>query len=81
MITTRKGRILGAGIVGAHAGELIGLWALAISKGMKIGDIAGTVLPYPTLGEVSKRAAGQFFTPKLFAPRTRKIVQFLAKFG
>lgn len=81
VITTRKGRILGAGIVGAHAGELIGLWALAISKGMKIGDIAGTVLPYPTLGEVSKRAAGQFFTPKLFAPRTRKVVQFLAKFG
>lgn len=81
VITTRKGRILGAGIVGAHAGELIGLWALAISKGMKIGDIAGTVLPYPTLSEVSKRAAGQFFTPKLFAPRTRKIVQFLAKFG
>jgi len=81
VITTKKGRILGAGIVGAHAGELIGLWALAVSKGLKIGDIAGTILPYPTLGEVSKRAAGQYFTPKLFTPRTRRIVQFLAKFG
>ncbi len=81
VITTKKGRILGAGIVGAHAGELIGLWALAVSKGLKIGDIAGTILPYPTLGEVSKRAAGQFFTPKLFTPRTRRIVQFLARFG
>lgn len=81
VITTKKGRILGAGIVGAHAGELIGLWALAVSKGLKIGDIAGTILPYPTLGEVSKRAAGQYFTPKLFTGRTRRIVQFLAKFG
>ncbi len=81
VITTKKGRILGAGIVGAHAGELIGLWALAISKGMKIGDVAGAILPYPTLGEVSKRAAGQFFTPKLFNDRTRKIVRFLARFG
>lgn len=81
VITTKKGRILGAGIVGAHAGELIGLWALAVSKGLKIGDIAGTILPYPTLGEVSKRAAGQYFTPKLFTARTRRIVQFLAKFG
>ncbi len=52
-----------------------------MSKGLKIGDIAGTILPYPTLGEVSKRAAGQYFTPKLFTARTRKIVQFLAKFG
>ncbi|MDF1721556.1 MAG: FAD-dependent oxidoreductase [Minwuia sp.] len=81
VITTKKGRILGAGIVGAHAGELIGLWALAISKEMKIGDVAGAILPYPTLGEVSKRAAGQFFTPKLFNDRTRMIVKFLAKFG
>ena len=81
VITTKKGRILGAGIVGAHAGELIGLWALAVSKGLKIGDIAGTILPYPTLGEVSKRAAGQYFTQKLFTARTRRIVQFLAKFG
>ncbi len=81
VITTKKGRILGAGIVGAHAGELIGLWALAISKGMKIGDVAGAILPYPTLGEVSKRAAGQFFTPKLFNDRTRRIVRFLARFG
>ncbi len=55
--------------------------ALAISQGMKFGDVAGAILPYPTLGEVSKRAAGQFFTPKLFNDRTRKIVRFLARFG
>ena len=39
------------------------------------------VAPYPTLGEVNKRAAGSFFTPKLFSDRTRRIVRLLARFG
>ena len=58
-VTCRKnGKILGATIIGSGAGELIGLWALAITKGMKIGDITGMIAPYPTLGEISKRVAG-----------------------
>jgi pyruvate/2-oxoglutarate dehydrogenase complex dihydrolipoamide dehydrogenase (E3) component len=81
VITTRRGRILGAGIVGAHAGELIQPWVLAVSQKMKIGAMAGMVAPYPTFGEVNKRAAGSFFTRKLFGPATRRIVRFLARFG
>ncbi|MDP2740561.1 MAG: FAD-dependent oxidoreductase [Pseudorhodobacter sp.] len=61
-----RGRPVGVSIAGAQAGELIGLWALAIAARLKIGSIAGMVLPYPTLGEVSKRAAGAYFSPKLF---------------
>lgn len=61
-----KGRPVGASIVGPQAGELIGLWALAISARLKMSAIAGMVAPYPTLGEVSKRAAGAYFGPKLF---------------
>lgn len=60
------GRPVGATIVGAQAGELIGLWALALSARLKLSAVAGTVLPYPTLGEISKRAAGAYFSPKLF---------------
>ncbi|MDP3961897.1 MAG: FAD-dependent oxidoreductase [Pseudorhodobacter sp.] len=59
-------RPVGVSIAGAQAGELIGLWALAIAARLKIGKLAGMVLPYPTLGEVSKRAAGAYFSPKLF---------------
>ena len=81
IVTLPNGRILGATILGPQAGELIALWALAISQKMKIGAIASLILPYPTLGEVSKRAAGSFYTPKLFSERTRKIVRFLLKFG
>jgi pyruvate/2-oxoglutarate dehydrogenase complex dihydrolipoamide dehydrogenase (E3) component len=80
-VVTPKGRILGCGIVGAHAGELIQTWVLAMSQKIKIGALAQMVAPYPTLGEVSKRAAGSFYTMSLFSDRTRKIVRFLGRFG
>lgn len=80
-IVTPKGRILGCGIAGAHAGELIQSWVLAMSAGLKVGDLAQMIAPYPTFGEVSKRAAGSFYTPKLFSDRTRKVVRFLSRFG
>ncbi len=81
VIVSPRGKILGATVVGAHAGELLLPWVLAMGQGIKIGAIAGAIAPYPTLSEVSKRAAGSFFTPKLFSPRTRKIVRFLMKFA
>ena len=81
VVIDRKGRILGATIVGAHAGELIQVWCLAISTGQKIGAVANMIAPYPTLGEVAKRAAGSYYTPMLFSDRTRRIVRFLARFG
>jgi pyruvate/2-oxoglutarate dehydrogenase complex dihydrolipoamide dehydrogenase (E3) component len=61
-----KGRPVGATIVGPQAGELIQTWALAIANGLKMSAIAGMVAPYPTLGEINKRAAGAYFSPKLF---------------
>ena len=81
VITTAKGRILGADIVGAQAGELIHLWTLAVSRGLSIGAVAGMIAPYPTLGEVGKRAAGNYFLPKLFTERTKRLVRFLGRFG
>ena len=81
VLTRRDGRILGASILGAGAGDLILPWALAISQKLKIGALANLVVPYPTRGEAGKRAAGSFYTPTLFSPRTRRIVRFLARFG
>ncbi len=79
--TDKKGRILGADILGPRAGELIQPWVLAIANGLKIGAVASAIAPYPTLGEASKRAAGSYYVPALFGERTRKIVRFLARFG
>ena len=76
-----KGRPVGASIVGAQAGELIGIWALALSSKLKMSDVAGMVAPYPTLGEVNKRAAGSYFTPKLFeSPMVKRVVRLVQKF-
>jgi pyruvate/2-oxoglutarate dehydrogenase complex dihydrolipoamide dehydrogenase (E3) component len=80
-VVTRKGRILGCGIVGAEAGDLIQVWELAIRKRLKIGAIAEMVAPYPTRGEASKRAAGSFYTPVIFGERTRRLVRFLLRFA
>ena len=81
-MTGPRGRILGCSIVGAQAGELIHPWALALASGLKIGAMAGYVAPYPTLGEAGKRAAGAYYTPRLFGNRWIKLaVRLLARLG
>jgi pyruvate/2-oxoglutarate dehydrogenase complex dihydrolipoamide dehydrogenase (E3) component len=76
-----KGRPIGVTLVGAQAGELIGLWALAIAARLKMAAVAGTVLPYPTLGEVSKRAAGAYFSPALFdSPMVKRVVGLVQRY-
>lgn len=81
VITTRKGTIVGASIVGAQAGELIGMWALAISQRLNIRALTGVVLPYPTLGELGKRVAIDFFAPGLTSPWVRRIIAWMRIFG
>jgi len=62
-------------MAGHMAGELIGIWAMAIANRMKMSAIAQTVLPYPTVGEVNKRAAGAYFSPRLFQnPKVKRVV-------
>jgi pyruvate/2-oxoglutarate dehydrogenase complex dihydrolipoamide dehydrogenase (E3) component len=81
VITSKRGKILGATIVGANAGELIGTWSLAISQGLNIRAMVGMVAPYPTLGEIGKRAAITYFTPSLTSPFVRRIIAFMRRFG
>jgi len=79
LITDHKGRILGAAIVGKDAGDLIQPFVLAMSAGVKLSRLAGTIAPYPTRGEIVKRLAGQWYSPILFAPRTRRLVSLLKR--
>lgn len=64
VITTPRGKILGAGIVGAQAGEMINMWSLAVANGLDIGAFTKMISPYPTLSEISRRAAYAFYAPK-----------------
>ena len=77
-VMVARGRPVGVSIVGHQAGELIGLWALALANSMKMSQIAGMVAPYPTYGEINKRAAGAYFSPRLFDnPTVKRVVRFV----
>ncbi|MSO80883.1 MAG: dihydrolipoamide dehydrogenase [Alphaproteobacteria bacterium] len=77
VVAGRGGRILGCSIAGAHAGELIQPWVLALSRGLKLSAMAGMIAPYPTLGEAGKSAAGAWYEASLFSPATRALVRLL----
>ena len=82
MVAGRRGRILGCSIAAPQAGELIHVWALALSAGLGLKAMAGYVAPYPTLGEASKRAAGAYYGERLFGnPWVRRAVRLLARLG
>lgn len=81
VITSKHGKILGAGIVGAGAGELIQMWSLAISQGLNIKAMTEWVSPYPTLSEINKKAAFRYFATAPSSPSLRKVIAFLAKLG
>jgi len=81
VVVGRRGRILGASIVGASAGELIHPWVLAIANGLKIGAMAQMIAPYPTLGEINKRVAGAYFTDSVFGPKMKAVVRLLRHLG
>lgn len=81
LIAGRRGRILGVSIVGASAGEMIGFWGLALSKRMNVRDIAGHVAPYPTMGEIGKRAALAYFADATRSGWVRRLIRLLRTFG
>jgi pyruvate/2-oxoglutarate dehydrogenase complex dihydrolipoamide dehydrogenase (E3) component len=81
VITSTRGKILGAAIVGVRAGDLITPWSLAISHGMNVGAVAGLAVPYRTFAEVSKRAAMSYFAPGLGGQWLRRAMGALRLLG
>ena len=59
------GRVYGATILGARAGDLIAEYALAIRCGITLRQIADTIHPYPTYAMGNRRAADQWYVRKL----------------
>lgn len=77
VLITPSGRLLGCQIAGHHAGELIHEWVAAMNGGVKLSTLAGAIHAYPTLAEISKKAAGSYYSEKLFSDRTRRILRLL----
>jgi dihydrolipoamide dehydrogenase len=61
MVDPETERILGAGLVGEEAGELIGEATLAIEMGARVSDLELTIHPHPTLSETLMEAAASFY--------------------
>lgn len=80
VVTDKKGHVLGAGIVGRGAGDLLQPWVLALSSKLKIRAFTDMIAPYPTRSEASKRAAGAWYSDTLFSDRTRFLIRLLSVF-
>ena len=81
LITAKRGRIVGASIAGAGAGEILNTMSLAVAQKLKVGDMTGFISPYPTMTEIGKRAATSALAPATRKPIVRKVIGFLRKFG
>jgi pyruvate/2-oxoglutarate dehydrogenase complex dihydrolipoamide dehydrogenase (E3) component len=79
-VHVRKGsdRILGATIVATHAGEMIPSLTLAMTAGLGLSKIAGTIHPYPTQAEGIKAAANAYLRTRLTPRVARLFARFLA---
>jgi len=76
MILDEKEKPLGVQILGPRAGELLSEWVAVLNGKVKLSTLASAVHPYPTLGEVNKRVAGKYFSPKIFSDRVKKGLKF-----
>jgi dihydrolipoamide dehydrogenase len=78
-LVVHKRKILGASILGPHAGELVHEIALVMKTGADIGDISATIHAYPTLSQVHRRTVNTWYGRKLFSPGTRRLVKWISR--
>ena len=76
MILGKNEKPIGVQILGPHAGELINEWVAILAGKVKLSTLASAVHPYPTLGEINKRVAGTYFSPKIFSSKVQKGLKF-----
>ena len=72
MLLDEKEKPIGVQILGPHAGDLMSEWVAVLNGKMKLSTLASAVHPYPTLGEINKRVAGNYLAPKIFSDRVKK---------
>ena len=79
-IWSKNGRVRGATIVGAQAGELIHFWSLVIAQNLKLSKASSVITPYPTLSDINKKLIGAYFTTRLFDnPKIKSFVKLIQR--
>jgi pyruvate/2-oxoglutarate dehydrogenase complex dihydrolipoamide dehydrogenase (E3) component len=76
LLLDRKEKPLGVQILGPQAGELLSGWVAALNGRVRLSTLASSVHPYPTLGEINKKVAGNFLSTKIFSEKVRKGLTF-----
>lgn len=77
MLVNEKEKPIGVQIAGLHAGELINEWVAVMGGNVGLATLASAIHPYPTLGEVNKRVAGNLLQPKIFSQKIKKGLKIL----
>jgi pyruvate/2-oxoglutarate dehydrogenase complex dihydrolipoamide dehydrogenase (E3) component len=76
MILDEKEKPVGVQILGPRAGDLISEWVATLNGKVKLSTLASAVHPYPTIGEINKKVAGTYFSPKIFSDKIKKSLKF-----
>ncbi|HKI49069.1 MAG TPA: FAD-dependent oxidoreductase, partial [Desulfobacteria bacterium] len=76
MILDKDEKPLGVQILGPQAGELLNEWVAVLNGKVRLSTLASAVHPYPTLGEINKRVAGSYLSPKIFSDKVKKGLKF-----
>jgi pyruvate/2-oxoglutarate dehydrogenase complex dihydrolipoamide dehydrogenase (E3) component len=76
MILNEKEKPIGIQILGPHAGDLLAEWVAILNGKVKLSTLAAAVHPYPTIGEINKKIAGSYFSPKIFSEKVQKGLKF-----
>ncbi len=81
LVADGRGRIVGAGAVAPHAGELVAMLSLALAGKVRMATLASFVAPYPTYAELAKAAAVDYYKTKLTGPTLGRIVRLIQRIG
>lgn len=76
LLLNQKEKPIGVQILGPGAGNLISEWVAAFNGNVKLSTLAAAIHPYPTIGEINKRVAGTYLSPKIFSPKVQKGLKF-----
>ena len=77
IVVGKGGKLLGVHVAGARADDLVQIAQAVMVKGGTIRDLTSPVSPYPTRGEIFKRAAGKYYEPTVFGPLAKAWSGFL----
>jgi pyruvate/2-oxoglutarate dehydrogenase complex dihydrolipoamide dehydrogenase (E3) component len=76
MLLDKKEKPIGVQILGPRAGDLIGEWVATLNGKVKLAALASAIHPYPTIAEINKKVAGNYFAPKIFSKTVQKGLKF-----